>query len=118
MNLVVRIRISRAVGIVNAVWRKLTTVATVRVGGRFRVVRIGTQLAAIVALAVVEFGRIGGVGIGPRFVAVLTAVCAVGVHQSVRLVWITRAIRIVEAISVVRANSQGRHGHDTAQSRE
>ena len=64
---------------------------------------IGTQAAAVLPLAIVEFRGIRGVRIASRFVAVGTAVGPVGIVDAVRVVWVARPVWVVDATRVVRA---------------
>jgi hypothetical protein len=58
-------------------------ISAVRIGCGVRIVGVGAEFAAIVAVAVEKFRCIGGIGVGPGFVAELATVLAVRIFQPV-----------------------------------
>jgi len=64
---------ARTKGVVDAVWRILTAVTPIRVGDAVGVIRVGIQVAAILALAIEQLWAV--------------ATVAVGVVESVRRLW-------------------------------
>jgi hypothetical protein len=110
----VAVRVTRAVGVVDAVCRIRVAVAPVGVRRGVCVVRVAAQPPAIVAVLVVELGRIRGVRIAPGLVAVGAAVRAVGIVQPVGLVRVARAVGVVEAVGIVGAGGVGEWGEGEA----
>ncbi len=77
--------IAGAKGIVDRVRRERRAVAAVGVTGRIRIIRVRTQLAAIVSLLVIQPRRIGSERVRRRLIAEGTAVGAEGIVQAVWL---------------------------------
>ena len=71
----------------------------------------------LVTVLVVELGRIRGVRIASRLVAVRTAIRAVGIVQPVGLVRAASALGVVEAFGIVGAGGVGEWGEGEADQR-
>lgn len=99
---VATIRIPGPVRVVDDVGRVWIAVAPIGIGDRIRIVGIAAQLAAVVAVAVVQPGRIGGVGVGGAVVGILRAITPIRVVDAVGRIFRTMpAIRIADGIGIV-----------------
>ena len=84
----------------------MAAVSAVRIGCGVRIVGVGAQFAAVVAVAVVKFRCIGGIGVGPGFVAVRAAVLAVGIFQPISFIRTAGTVGVVYAVGIVGTNGK------------
>lgn len=106
--LIPRVWIPCTIWVVEAIWRILVAVPAIRVCNGVCIVWIGAESPPVVSLLVKDFRGISRVRIVPRLITIGAPVLAIRIVQPVGSVWTSRAVGIVEAVIVIRANGDSR----------